>query len=115
MDVGTETVGLSDRRRCNTVAKQDAYDSKYKLLVFWLNVLFRWFHYQQKPQTDLCKQNYIPQGHRSQLQPRHRGYLKRWAGKHSGMVFMLRTNEGRDQLVMSAMKVGGKSRNEDTC
>lgn len=55
MDAGTEIVGLGDRRRGETLAKKDAYGSKYKLIVFWLNVLFSYFHYQLEPQTDLCE------------------------------------------------------------
>lgn len=60
MDTGTETVGLGGRRRYKTLAKKDVHDSKYKLLFFWLNVLLKWFHYQQKPQTDLCKAKLRP-------------------------------------------------------
>lgn len=34
MDAGTKIVGLGDRRRCKTLAKKDAYGSKYKLVSF---------------------------------------------------------------------------------
>lgn len=60
MDAGTETVGLGDRRRCKTLAKKDAHDSKYKLLFLCLNVLLKWFYYQQKPQTNLCNTKLHP-------------------------------------------------------
>lgn len=112
MDAGIATVGLGDGRRWDILVKKDAYDSKYKSLVFWLNVLFRWFNYQQKPQTDLCKQNYIPQGQitapaKAQRLSEALGWKGFWVG--------LRTNRGHDRLVMSAMKAGGKSRNQVAC
>lgn len=36
MDAGTKIVGLADRRRYKTLAKKDAYGSKYKLVSFRL-------------------------------------------------------------------------------
>lgn len=53
---GTDIVGLGDRRRRKTSAKEDACGSKNKSQIFfWLNVLFKYLLSQLEPQTDLCK------------------------------------------------------------
>lgn len=115
MDAGAEIVGLDDRSRCKTLAKKDACGSKYKLLFFWFNVLFKYFHYQLESQTDLWKVNLQCFRARVTTQPRYSGCPNCWTRKESGMVSMLITKEGYDSLVMCAMDVGGKSRNLYTC